>query len=155
VTRPAELIARAENLGAEFSLSNGDVQMRRPGGPLPQEMIDSLREFRSDVRNIISQRRFQYHFDDPDDSREFHEIVQRVALEGYVLLWSKVLEDFVAFHRDDIDPKMGIPPGFVPYSENELTVLFGKGSPDESENTLRLIHSAKKSGAVVTDRREK
>ena len=152
--RPAELIARAEDLGAEFSLSNGDVRMRRPGGPLPQDMIDSLREFRSDVRNIISPRRFQYLFDDPDDSQEVREIVRRVTLEGYVLLWSKVLEDFIAFHRDDIDPST-IPHGFVPYSENELSVLFEKGSPDESDNTLRSIHSAKKSGAVVTDRRDR
>ncbi len=153
--RPAELIASAEDLGAEFSLSDGDVRMRRRGGPLPQNMIDSLREFRSDVRNIISQRRFQYLTEDSDGSQEFHEIVRRVTLEGYVLLWSKVLEDFIAFHRDDVDPEVEIPPGFVPYSENELSVLFGKGSPDESENTLRLIHSAKKSGAVVTERRDK
>ena len=39
--------------------------------------------------------------------------------------------------------------GFVPYSDGEVTELFGGDKPTLSMATLRLIHSCKKSGARV------
>ncbi|MFC1944490.1 hypothetical protein ACFLX5_03225 [Chloroflexota bacterium] len=55
---------------------------------------------------------------------ELDEIVTRVEEKGYVLLWSTVLQDLVAFYKTDAD--LGrIPPGFVPYSDQELWELFG------------------------------
>jgi hypothetical protein len=83
-------------------------------------------------------------------TEELEEIVARVhGEEGYVLLWSTVLQDLIAFYRDE-EAKSKIPPGFVPYSEAELTELFGEGKPPLSEHTLRLIHEVKKHGGQVT-----
>ena len=59
------------------------------------------------------------------------------------------LNDFVAFYKTEAD-RGKIPPGFVPYSDKELFELFGKNlSP--RKHTLRLIHEAKKLGALVVD----
>jgi len=65
-----------------------------------------------------------------------------------VLLWSTILEDYIAFYRTEADRKK-IPPGFVPYSEQELRELFGEGKTAPSPNGLRLIHQAKKYGGRI------
>ena len=82
--------------------------------------------------------------------QELAEIETRVRKEGFVLLWGHVLEDFVAFYRDE-EARSKIPPGFVPYSEAELWELFGEGKSQPSQQTLRLIHEAKKQGGRVVD----
>ncbi len=66
------------------------------------------------------------------------------------MLWSDVLRDLVVFHRDDVDPAT-IPPGFVPYSEDELQHLFGEDGAEPPLNALRLIHAAKKTRAIITN----
>ena len=78
------------------------------------------------------------------------ELVRRVEEEGYVLLWSNVLQDLVAFHRNDVDPAT-IPAPFVPYSDDERRHLFGEDGTEPSPDALRLIHAAKRTGAVITD----
>jgi hypothetical protein len=80
---------------------------------------------------------------------ELKEIEERVHNEGYILLWSTVLRDLVAFYRDDA-ARSRIPPGFVPYSDAELKELFGENRPPISKSSLRLIHEAKKSGGYIT-----
>ncbi len=81
-------------------------------------------------------------------SRELEELVETVRSKGYVLLWSSVLQDVIAFHGDETD-RSKIPPGFVPYSQSELLELFDDQEPPLSAATLRLIHEAKKRGAYV------
>jgi hypothetical protein len=84
-------------------------------------------------------------------SEELEEIAARVRGEGYVLLWSTVLQDLIAFYGDE-EARSKIPPGFVPYSEAELEELFGDGRLPLPTSTLRLIHEAKKHGGRVTRR---
>lgn len=82
---------------------------------------------------------------------ELQEIARRVETEGYVLLWSDVLQDFVAYHKTDAD-RAKIPAGFSPFSDSELQQLFREDSPGWSVNALRRIHMAKKVGGFkVTD----
>jgi len=85
--------------------------------------------------------------DVPADYQELTEIEARVERDGYVLLWSNILNDFVAFYKTEADREK-IPPGFVPYSDKELFELFGKSSSPR-KHTLRLIHEAKKLGGCV------
>lgn len=80
--------------------------------------------------------------------QELAEIETRVNKEGFVLLWSHALRDFVAFYQDE-ETRSKIPPGFVPYSKAELWELFGEGKRQPSQQTLRLIHEAKKLGGVL------
>jgi len=87
--------------------------------------------------------------DAPADDQELTEIENRVLTKGYVLLWSNTLNDFVAFYKTEADREK-IPPGFVPYSDNELFELFGKSSSPR-KHTLRLIHEAKKLGGCIVD----
>ena len=82
--------------------------------------------------------------------QELTEIETRVHKEGFVLLWSHVLGDFVAFYSDE-EARNEIPPGFVPYSEAELRGLFGEEKQHPSQQTLRLIHETKKLGGYVVD----
>lgn len=52
-------------------------------------------------------------------NKELHEIEWDVRSSGYVLLWSDVVEDFIAFYSDRRHLRE-IPPDFVPYSIEEL-----------------------------------
>ena len=80
--------------------------------------------------------------------QEMKDIVSLVKKQGYVLLWSSVLEDGVAFIHDDYDPSK-LPLAFTPYTLDELCMLFSDDSL--SADSLRLIHVAKKHGGKVTD----
>ncbi|MCX8215092.1 MAG: hypothetical protein OTJ97_11425 [SAR202 cluster bacterium] len=59
----------------------------------------------------------------------------------------------MAFHRNHVDPAT-IPAGFVPYSDDELRHLFGEDGAQPSPDGLRLIHAAKKTGSIITNRRK-
>ena len=153
----ADLVTRAQDLGARFEVTAETVKLRAPR-PLPEGLVADLRQHKPEVIEYLSQQdkkspqsRYQQVFsgDGPGDA-ELAKLMQRVQQEGYVLCWSEVLDDYVAFHRDDVDPST-IPVGFVPYSEGELVQLFREDEPDFSLPALRLIHSAKKTGARVTD----
>ncbi|HZA23675.1 MAG TPA: hypothetical protein VFA32_13930, partial [Dehalococcoidia bacterium] len=83
------------------------------------------------------------------DDPELAEMVRNVNQQGYVLLWSAVLGDLIAFYKTGTD-RREMPPGFVPYSDRELQVLFREEGLLSAES-LRLIHEAKKCGGRITD----
>ena len=78
-------------------------------------------------------------------------VSRRVEDEGYVLLWSDVLQDLVTFHHNDVDP-VTVLADFVPYSDDEVRHLLGEDGAQPSTDALRLIHAAKKTGAIITNR---
>ena len=121
-------------------------------GRLPASILRAkLRRHKHEIRAELAKRRYKPAFPHPvqhDD--EMMELKRRVKEDGYVLLWSNVLQDLVAFHCNDVDP-VTIPTGFVPYSDNEFRHLFGRDGDQPSLNGLRLIHAAKKTGAIITN----
>ena len=83
--------------------------------------------------------------------RELSEIVRRVDEEGVVLVSSTILEDdMVAFVRSDHDLEK-VPPGFTPYTVEELGHLFSQGKDAPSPIQLRLSHEAKKMGGWIIE----
>ncbi|MCH8064118.1 MAG: hypothetical protein IH861_16640 [Chloroflexi bacterium] len=86
---------------------------------------------------------------DEASSKELLEVEYSVMSSGYALFWSDVVEDFIAFYGDE-KYLAHIPPGFVPYSVQELWHLFGKEEDFLSNEAFRLIHKAKKTGAIIT-----
>ena len=86
----------------------------------------------------------------PTTEAEAWQIHRKLALNGYVLLWSTVLDDFVAFYDPERGKESKIPEQYVRYSRNEIEELFGKGDITEAE--LMKIHTAKKEGAIVKER---
>jgi len=103
------------------------------------------------IDSLVIPEKYNLKYPDaPANDQELLEIENRVLTKGYVLLWSNTLNDFVAFYRTEADREK-IPPGFVPYSDQELRELFGEGKAALSAKTLRLIHNAKKLRAEVVD----
>ena len=142
----SDLIDKVQRTGAKFELTPTGFNVRCAPGSVPQEFQSDLRQHKPEILRHLIQRRYKPVFPHPDQlDDEMTELVRRVEEEGYVLLWSNVLEDLVAFHRDDVDPAT-IPAGFVPYSEEELRHLFPEDEHVPSENALRWIHAAKTTG---------
>ncbi len=153
MNQPAALVDQAMRMGATFKVTTDGVKVTRPQGPLPSELLVELRRHKEEIRAELAKSRYKPVFPHPDQrDDEMTELERRVEEEGYVLLWSNVLQDLVAFHRDDVDP-VTIPAAFVPYSDNELRHLFGEDGAQPSPDGLRLIHAAKRTGAVITDSR--
>ena len=149
----SELIDKVQRTGAKFELTPTGFNVRCAPGSVPQEFQPDLRHHKPEIISSLIQRRYEPvypHQDQRDD--EMTELERRVEEEGYVLLWCEVLRDLVAFHRNDVDPAT-IPSGFVPYSDDELRHLFGEDGAQPSPDGLRLIHAAKRTGAVITDSR--
>jgi hypothetical protein len=141
-------------MGATFEVTTSGVDVIRPEEPLPSALLAELRRHKDEIRAELIKTRYELPFPGPDQcDDEMVEMERLVKEEGYVLLWSNVLADLVAFHRDDVDLAT-IPSGFVPYSEEELCYLFPEDEHAMSENALRLIHKAKTMGARISGCRE-
>ena len=151
MNQPAALVDQAMRMGATFQVTTDGVKVTRPQGPLPSELLVELRRHRDEIRAELDKRRYSPAFPHPDQrDDEMAELVRRVEEEAYVLLWSNLLDDLVAFHRDDVDPAT-IPAGFVPYSDDEVRHFSRGDGVSLSADALRLIHAAKRTGAVITD----
>lgn len=150
------VLDHAKLLGIVLRVEEGRIRYR-PKSAAPVEFVDTLREHKPQVMALLQAQanalpkgyRLKYS-DAQAIGEELGEIVARVHGEGCVLLWSTVLQDLIAFYRDE-EARSKIPPGFVPYSEAELKELFGEGKPPLSTSALRLIHEAKKHGGRVVD----
>ena len=134
-------------MGIEVTISR-DKLLLEPGSRVPEELVEELKSHKQDIILLEKGYRLRYPGNQVTD-QELTEIEARVERDGYVLLWSNTLNDFVAFYKTEADREK-IPPGFVPYSDKELFELFGKNSSPR-KHTLRLIHEAKKLGARVVD----
>ena len=142
---------------AEVGLLGGTVKFQPVESKLivdvpegfPDALVQRLRVNKQEIIHHINKGRYEPAYLHPNQrDYELMELVRRVEEEGYVLLWSNVLGDLVAFHRDDVDPA-AIPAGFVPYSDDELHCLFGDDGVKRSPDALRLIHAAKRSGVAM------
>ena len=131
------IIEQLDDLGVSIA-SNGEKLSLKPASRVPEQLMNQIKRYKSDLMNLLRVQRDQ----------EMKDIVSLVKKQGYVLLWSSVLEDGVAFIHDDYDPSK-LPLAFTPYTLDELCMLFADNSL--SANSLRLIHVAKKHGGKVTD----
>ena len=141
------ILDRLYSLGIEVTISR-DKLLLEPGSRVPEELVEELKSHKQDIILLEKGYRLRHPGNQVTD-QELTEIEARVERDGYVLLWSNTLNDFVAFYKTEAD-RGKIPPGFVPYSDKELFELFGKNSSPR-ERTLRLIHEAKKLGAEVVE----
>ena len=145
-----DIMERAQALGITLEAVGGNI-IYRPKRAAPPEFVETLRENKRSLISYLGQphsqspnaRYCRLYGGDDAGAAELKEIVRRVEGEGYVLLWSTVLEDFIAFYRSPAD-RTRIPAGFVPYSDTELYELFNERSADWSVEALRRIHMAKK-----------
>ena len=131
------IIEQLDDLGVSIA-SNGEKLSLKPASRVPEQLMNQIKRYKSDLLNLLRVQRDQ----------EMKDIVSLVKKQGYVLLWSSVLEDGVAFIHDDYDPSK-LPLAFTPYTLDELCKLFAGDSL--SADSLRLIHIAKKRGGKVTD----
>ena len=146
-----ELLEQLGARGVSVSLDRDELVLR-PGSKVPPELLAEVREHKSELITRLRRQKERHYRqkypDEPLGPQELQEIVQRVEAKGYVLCWCEVVEDFVAFYRE-VKDRESIPPGFVPYSMEELSKLFAEGDKALSQNALRLIHEAKKPGGRV------
>ena len=143
------ILDRLDSLGVEVTISRDKLQLE-PGSRVPGELVEELKVHKQDI--ILLEK--GYHLRYPSEwatDEELDEIEASVYQDGYVLLWSNVLEDFIAFYKTEAD-RAKIPPGFVAYSDQELRDLFGES---KATCSLRIIHEAKKEfGRLIIQHRE-
>ena len=151
------VLQQVRELGITLKL-DGDRIRYAPKSKMPSDLAKGLSQHKTDIiyylrqeerGDLIQHCRLVYP-DSRQRPEELQEISRRVQMEGYVLLWSTVLEDLVAFYRTEADLRK-IPAGFVAYSDQELRELFGDGKSVPSPKHLRLIHEAKKRGGQIID----
>jgi hypothetical protein len=139
------ILNKLDSLGISVEIT-GDRLLLEPGSRVPLELVDELKARKQEIILKLKGYREKY-LDAEATDKELDEIAIRIRIEGYVLLWSNVLCDLVAFYKGEED-RAKIPPGFVPYSLNELKELFGKGKQITPQR-LRLIHEAKREGCHI------
>jgi len=125
-----QLLQQIRTLGVELKFDSGKVQIKN-AIVLSAELRQNLREHREEVERFL----------------ETEEIARRLTEDGCVLLRSEMLGDLIAFVKAGHENK--VPAGFVIYTEAELYQLFGS-DVRISQGKLKLIHEAKKMGAIMT-----
>jgi hypothetical protein len=156
MTSAIELVRLAIAFEGRIWIDNDRLELDVPDD-FPAGLIQLLREHKIEVleylrqhpKPAVKQYRLRYPEFPQTSDQELAEILQTVRRRGLILVWSTTLKDLVAFHRPELDLRQ-IPPGFVPYSTRELTVLFGQDAALSKEG-LRLVHEAKKYGGRVID----
>jgi hypothetical protein len=153
----AEVLTTLKGLGVR-AWAEGEKLVVEPGSRVPAALVPEIRRHKAEILVLLAgkaegehrQCRYRQVYPGPGPGEgELAEMERRVNREGSVLCWAEILDDFVAFHRDDVDPA-SLPPDFVPYSLEELTHLFREDGEPLSINALRLVHQAKKMGGRVT-----
>ena len=144
------ILEKLSSLGISMTLiikPEGPKLWLEPGSAVPQELLAEVKMNKQELIRILKLKGYRPKYPEPRATdRELAEIVARVYSDGYVLLWSNILNDLIAFYRDEAD-RAGIPPGFVPYGLPELTELSGS-KKRHSLDKLRLVHEAKKAGGA-------
>jgi hypothetical protein len=122
---------------AVISCDGVDKLKVRSPEPLPDALLQELRERKAEILDILRPR-----------SKEWHarEIAARVRAEGLCIFWSELLGEMVAYVRDESQASR-VPCGIVTYTEQELKELF---DGHLSTKALRLVHEAKRHGGTVT-----
>ena len=105
--------------------------------PPPEELRQLLREHKREILASLKPQPPLWHA---------QEIAKAVQKEGVCLFWSDVVQEVIAFAKDEKQP---VPAGFVTYNSAELKELH-KGEATIAPQTLRLIHAAKKAGGKIS-----
>lgn len=143
------IIEKLKDLGVRVSAAGERLRLE-PGSRVPPELVEEVKAHKRELMAWLGGCRLKYP-DVQTSPGELAEIEAEITNEGFVLLWSNVLQDTVAFYKSEAGLKR-VPPGFVPYSEQELWELFAEGRTVPSPAGLRLIHEAKKRGGRITNR---
>ncbi len=106
--------------------------------PPPEDLRQMLRQHKAEIISLLKPQTPLWH------AQRVAEAVQR---EGICLFWSEVFHEVIAFIREE-SFRSKIPGGIAVYSDAELKELFGQGKTPAS---LKLIHEAKKAGALVRE----
>ena len=154
-----QIIQRLENLQVTVSVNRDRIRLT-PSSQIPPSLVEEIRENKADLLDYLRQEEarnpsliVENSTVDEVTQIEFQEIERAVFEKGYVLLWSYVLDDCIAFYNPERD-LVNIPPAFVAYSTVELWHLFGDEEYSPSRGDLLRIHEAKKTGAEIIDLRE-
>ena len=143
----AAMLDRLTALGVTVTLrSNGNLYLE-PASVIPLDLVDLVRQHKSAILAHLRYRK-KYPGDVADDA-ELAEIERLVLEEGMCLTWCELVKDYVAFYLTEGD-RAKVPPGFVPYSDAELWMLFGPERVVWSPKALWRIHAAKKTDADIT-----
>lgn len=140
------ILEKLTELGVSVELCGPDI-ICEPGSRIPDELRPEIREHKREIVGLLHRRTYRRHFckGTPRETEE-QELVRQVEENGIVLLWSRILKDFVAIYGTPAD-KAKVPPGFIAYSDKELRILFADDVP---EGSLRRVHEAKRAGADIT-----
>ncbi|GEM_PF-1890442 len=138
---------------------HGDKLRWSPLDALSPEEVAELRQHKTELMAVlrhndqtaercelspVSRFAFDGEHKNPNEA-ELGYVAAKLVKDGYCLLWSNIVQDLVAFYMTEAD-RVKVPPGFVQYSDNELSELFGDGKKSPSREHIWLIHEAKKLG---------
>jgi len=99
----AEILEKLDSLGVEIAISGaaGDKLRLNPGAAVPAGLMAEVKQRKNELIKILKLRDYQPKYLEPEATdKELAEIMARVYSEGYILLWSTVLEDLVAFYKN-------------------------------------------------------
>lgn len=143
----ADLVEKAQALGATFQLTTDSIKVRSREG-LPQDLRSDLEAAKPEVveylRNLRLEDRYRLLYPDGwKGSDEFYDIAYRVQKYGIYLVWSEVLQDHIAFYASEAG-RAKVPVGFVPYSGEEILALYSPQQKGLDPEGLRRMHATKR-----------
>ena len=145
------LLEELSRFGVNVRVDGSDL-VATPASKIPGRLFPLLKKYKNALLARVSDDGRKQPAGSAGDN-ELLEIERRVREDGFVLLWSTVLHDSVAFYLTEAD-RVKIPPGFVQYSDSELRILFDETRINWTPEGLHRIHKAKNVGSNIVGLRD-
>ncbi len=137
------LVKRLREKGIDLTVKAGDI-VCHPGSALTDHDREALRRNKGTILAALYRERYEtdvLRAIQPSDSR-IQNLEAEAERTGYVLLWSRVLKDLIAFCRASEDAER-VPRGIAAYTVDELAMLFPDSEGSPGIDSLNLIHRVK------------
>ena len=94
------ILERLREAGVQPKVA-GDKLLLSPGSRIPPHLDEEIRCHKSDILRLLSDQRFSLKYAENQEAtdKELTEISERLESERCVLLWSRLLNDRIAFYQ--------------------------------------------------------
>lgn len=146
------ILEKLDGLGVKVSVT-GDTLRLEPGSQVPDALLVELKAHKQEVILVLSEHspiQSKPRVVEGPKEWQAEQVAQCVEKEGVCIFWSQLFGEAVAFIKDE-SYRSNVPGDIVTYTSQEIRKLFPHNGGCPSNETLWLIHEAKKLGGHVIE----
>lgn len=139
----SEILQSLTTLGVSVE-ADGTKLRFMPGSLVPSTLVPEIKAHKGELLELLKAPRLV----DAPSIWHAQEVARRVEREGVCVFWSDVLQEMIAFVKDE-NYLPQVPAGIAAFTTDELEHIFPAGNEGLSPKAFRLVYEAKKHGGLI------